>query len=159
MSWHLNPWEKVDKKNLIKALTEVKSLIKHYERYYPYVYKHIVPQQLHIVVSKLSSTIEKCENFCAWYTDIGALFEAIEELNKADPTKDPARATKAFGKLFIALSVLAMKIPNPIARSYAQVLKGFGENFERIVGTFSPDHGNKEYTESLRRFGQGRQDY
>lgn len=154
----------VDKKKILRALEETKSLIKHYERYYPLVYKHISPKRLHAAVSALSSAIEKCENFSSWYWDVKALFDALDELNRNDVlidarNGDSAKAARAFGKLFVALANLAMRIPNPIAKAYAQTLKQFGDSFEQIVGTFSPDHGNKEYTESLRRFGQGRQDY
>jgi len=132
----------VDKKKLLKALEEVKSLIKHYEKYYPYVYKHIVPNKLHAAVSALSKGIETCENFSTWYWDVSNLFSAIDDLNRSDTLGDSVKAAKAFGKLFIALSVLAAKVPNPIAKHYAQTLKVFGENFEKISASFLPAERN-----------------
>lgn len=151
-------WEKVDKKHCLELLGKTKQLISFYQLCHTAALNQIVPARLHSAINGLAGAIARGENFYAWYTDVKAIYEAIETLNKLKINNDPLETARAFGKLFVALGALAAKVP--AAQFYAQALTAFGKNFEQITARMLPSaHGSEGLDGDLKAFLDGKPSY
>lgn len=132
---HWNPWEKIDKQNFIKTLQRVKNAADTYS-YYAVGTQYLIPNRIHGNIMSLIEKINKCSEFCAYYQDAVAVYEALAILEKPETKQSNATQARAFGNLFVALSAILVKIP--VARIYGEFFGKLGVNFERVVNNFLP---------------------
>ena len=129
-------WEqKLDKQNFVKVLQRIKAAADKYSQYEVGI-KLLIPNRVNANIMGLIGHINKCSDFCAYYNDAKALYEALAVLDKPETRQSNATQARAFGNLFIALSAILVQIP--VARLYGQAFKGLGDNFEGIVNNFLP---------------------
>jgi len=136
---HWNRWETLDKKNFIKTLERVKQAADTYSKY-SFGTQYLIPKRVHANIMALIGHISKCSDFCAYYRDAVAVYEALQILDKPETKQSSATQARAFGKLFVALSAILVQIP--VARHYGEAFKVFGENFEGVVNSFLPSGFN-----------------
>ncbi|MDQ6785487.1 MAG: hypothetical protein M3033_01525 [Acidobacteriota bacterium] len=134
---HWNPWEKLDKQTFVKTLQHAKQAADRYSQYSVGI-QYLIPNRVHAKIMGLIETVNKCDEFYAYYQDATALYQALQVLDNPQTKQSSATQAAAFGKLFVALSAIVMKIPNPVIKQYGQAFKVLGENFEKIVNNFLP---------------------
>lgn len=156
MSWHLNPWEKTDAAGVVKALKKADELVSYYSKYSPYMavfFADKCPERrIHENILKFAGYVDAIKTCSAWYQDVKGIYEAIDLLNRPETFNNRVLTARAFGKLLLAISVVASKFSFGGA-IYGQALETFGRNFERIAEVLSDTtHGNSEYREDMKSF-------
>lgn len=134
---HWNPWEKIDKKSFLKMLDEVRRKVEFYDKY-QYGFRYLIPNKVHGKILALHGLIGRCDNFYAYYEEAVAVYKALQILDKPEVKESSATQARAFGNLFLALSKMVLRIPNPLISQYGYALQAFGNNFEKIVNDFLP---------------------
>ncbi len=130
------PWDKkLDKQNFVKVLQRIKDAADKYSQY-DVGTKYLIPKNVRQNILALIGHINKCSDFCAYYNDAKALYEALAILDKPETRQSNATQARAFGNLFIALSAILSNIP--VAKNFAFAFQALGENFEGIVNNFLP---------------------
>jgi len=156
MSWHLNPWERTDSASVVKALKKADELVSYYANYSPYaavLFAGTSPaRKIHENILKFAGYVDAIKTCSTWYQDMKGIYEAIDTLNRAETFNNRVLTARAFGKLLLAISVVAARFSFGGAL-YGKALETFGKNFERIAEILSDTtHGNSEYREDMKSF-------
>ncbi len=152
---HWNPWEEVSKADLVKTLKRVDNIMEQYKSFEVGL-KYIVPEKLNDKMKKLIAVVDKGKDYSAYYSEIKEVYEALEALKQVQTINSPEASGRAFGRAFVALSVIMGRLPAP-ANAYAKPLNVIGVNFaENCRSVFSASRKSgiqRRYAEFYRLAG------
>lgn len=140
----------IDKKDFKKILLLLDKRLEQYKNF-EIGLKFIVPKRINEKVKDLIKKVDKVKSFVAYKEEADELLKVLELLRLADTINSPQKSGAAYGRLFVSLSKMIGRLPFP-ANAYAKPLERIGVNFEKIVGVFSPLHGNVEYQHDMEDF-------
>ena len=144
MSWHLNPYEKMDREKFLFILLRIVKTIEEYEQNAAFA-KYIVPERVHEKIIALAGKIKNAKDFYAYYHDAKELYTVLDLLNKQDVFENPQKAARAYGRLLMVVGSIAMKNSNPIVKQYGQLINTLGAKFERLESLLNGTHGDEQY--------------